>query len=226
MSSVPSPSHEPDDMAVQKAVPFSPRVGVVEVGQAKVVAELVREHAEAAILGLDGVVTNPDSRHRRSGHRRTGSRRPRGRSDAEVGRVDIPAVGPDRIRALGAAAGVLALTGVNRLEVIQVSVRLVKVAVVVVVVAVPDVEGREIRLDLRLGLAGALWLLVPGIPRVLDELPGAAEVLDRVVAVEGGVTAATVTQPLDLTGDGVMTRRLRRVEVGERVTGSPKKRSS
>ena len=46
-------------MSVQKPVPFSPPRGVVEVGQAEVVAELVREHADAAVLGLDRVVADP-----------------------------------------------------------------------------------------------------------------------------------------------------------------------
>ena len=57
--SVPSPSHEPDDISVQNAVPFSPRVRVVVVGQAEVVAELVGEDAEAAVLRLDRVVAEP-----------------------------------------------------------------------------------------------------------------------------------------------------------------------
>ena len=79
--------------------------GVVEVGQAEVVAELVAEDADAAVLGLDGVVADPEVRCRRSGRRRAvwaGA----GRADAVVERV--PAVAPDGVGALGAAAGLLA----------------------------------------------------------------------------------------------------------------------
>ena len=46
--------------------------GVVEVGQAEVVAELVGEHTQAAVLGLHGVVVDPDAgrvvRDQRTGH--------------------------------------------------------------------------------------------------------------------------------------------------------------
>ena len=45
-------------MIVQKPVEFSPP-DVVQVGQAEVVAELVREHADAAVLRLDRVVADP-----------------------------------------------------------------------------------------------------------------------------------------------------------------------
>ena len=55
---VPSLPYEPDDMMVQKPVELSP-TAVVQVGQAQIVAELVREHADAAVLRLDGVVAHP-----------------------------------------------------------------------------------------------------------------------------------------------------------------------
>ena len=61
------------------------------------------------------------------------------------------AMAPDGVGALGAAAGLLAFAGVDRLEVVDIAVRLVEVAVAVVVVAIPDVEGREHRVDLRRG---------------------------------------------------------------------------
>ena len=109
--------------------------GVVEVGQAEVVAELVGEDAEAAVLRLGGVVADPEA----------------GVADLDaavlvatagpplrVG-VDRPAVRPDRRRG---CAGLLALTGVHGLEVVDVAVRLVEVAVPVVVEAVPDGRTR------------------------------------------------------------------------------------
>jgi len=82
-------------------------------------------------------------------------------------------VGPDGIRALRAAASLFALAGVNRLEVVDVAVRLVEDAVVVVVVAVGLVELREVGLDLRRGLAGRDLGVEPGCGTVLDERPGA-----------------------------------------------------
>ena len=64
---------------------------------------------------------------------------------------------PDGVLALGAAAGLLALTGVDRLEVVDVAVGLVEVAVAVVVVAVDLVELREVGLDLGVVLPAATW---------------------------------------------------------------------
>ena len=79
-SGPPSPMLAPEDMRVQKPVEFSaPPVlpgGVVEVRQAEVVAVLVREHAEAAVLGLDRVVADPDAGRVVRDHRR--ERRPTG----------------------------------------------------------------------------------------------------------------------------------------------------
>src|SRR5690606_41353148 len=63
---------------------------------------------------------------------------------------------PDRVGALGAAAGGLVLTGVHDLEVVDVAVRLVEVAVAVVVVAVPLVVLGQLLLDLGVGHAGRL----------------------------------------------------------------------
>ena len=174
-------------------------VRVVEVGQAEVVAELVREHAEAAVLRLDRVVADPEARvaDLRAAELGVG-----GTGGAVVGRVHVPAVRPDRVLALRAAAGVLALAGVHRLEVVEVAVGLVEVAVVVVVVAVPHVERRELGLDGLVALAGRLLGVVPGVAGVLDELPGAAVVLDAVVAVGRGV-AGHLHPVADLAVDGV-----------------------
>ena len=55
----------PEDIRVQNAGVVLGATGVaggvVEVRQAEVVAVLVREDAEAAVLGLDGVVADPDA---------------------------------------------------------------------------------------------------------------------------------------------------------------------
>ena len=63
-------------------------------------------------------------------------------------RCDQIASSPSRRRRL------LAAPGVHRLEVVEVAVGLVEVAVAVEVVAVPDVELREVGVDVRRGLAG------------------------------------------------------------------------
>ena len=67
---------------------------------------------------------------------------------------------PDGVRALRAAARLLALAGVDRLEVVDVAVRLVEVAVAVVVVAIPDVELRQVVVDLLpASCPAAIWPL-------------------------------------------------------------------
>src|SRR6185312_12212449 len=84
----------------------------------------------------------------------------------------VPAVRPDRVGALVAAAGLLALARVDRLEVVDVAVRLVEVPVAVVVVPIPDVELREGLRDLRIALAGRRLLRMPGSELVTDKDPG------------------------------------------------------
>ena len=143
-------------------------VGVVEVGQAEVVAELVREDAEAAVLGLGRVVTDPDAGVTEL---HAAELVDAGPGLAGAGGVGVPAVRPDGVVALGAAAGLLALTGVDRLEVVDVAVGLVEVAVAVVVVAVDLVELREVGLDLGVVLPGGLLGGVPGRRGVLDVGP-------------------------------------------------------
>ena len=56
---------------------------------------------------------------------------------------------PDRVLALLRVTVGLVAAGVDDLEVVDVTVGLVEVAVTVVVVAVPLVEGLQLRLDLR-----------------------------------------------------------------------------
>ena len=75
--------------------------------------------------------------------------------------VDVPAVRPDRV---GGGAGLLALAGVDRLEVVDVAVGLVEVAVAVVVVAVPHVELGEVLASISAVLPSRGHLLgVPGV---------------------------------------------------------------
>ena len=124
--------------------------GVVVVGQAEVVAVLVREHGQAAVLGLDRVVRDPQA----GGADLGAAVLVAGRALARV-LERLPAVRPDGVLALERVAVGLVAAGVDDLEVVDVAVGLVEVAVGVVVVAVPLVVGREGRLDLRVGLPAA-----------------------------------------------------------------------
>ena len=185
--------------------------GVVEVGQAEVVAELVREHADAAVLRLDGVLADPvvavsDLDAAELVEARAGR--------AEVGGVRVPAVAPDGGVAEHATAGLVALASVERLEGVDVAVRLVEVAIGVVVVAVPDVEAAQVRVDLSGGLAGRDLRVVPAVDRVDEEGPdvGSAEV----IVIAGGV--AWHGDPIGhVAVDGVASGRLLDEPVAHRV---------
>ena len=132
---------------------------VVEIRQAEVVRVLVREDAEAAVLGLDGVVADPDAgrvvRDRRTARETPplpAFTPPNCESPAGPparGTLRVPAVAPDRVRALLRVAGRLVAAGVDDLEVIDEAVRLVEVAVAVEVVAIPDVERLQVGLRSR-----------------------------------------------------------------------------
>ncbi len=173
---------------------------VVQVRQTEVVAVLVGEDAQAAVLGLCGVVADPDAGVADLGAAGLVVGRA-GR--AGVGAVGVPAVRPDGVGALDAAARGLVLTGVHDLEVIDVAVGLVEVAVVVEVVAVPLVVLGEIGLDL-LGRT-ALGLLVggPGVHAVLDHVPGVGAV-GRTAVVRA--VAGLVVRDLDPVGDLAVDR--------------------
>src|SRR5262249_36060671 len=76
--------------------------GVVLVRQAEVVAELVREHADAAVLGLDRVVADPVVGLADPDALETaGSGAVRARRGARE--VGVPPMAPDGVRALGPA---------------------------------------------------------------------------------------------------------------------------
>ena len=108
--------------------------GVVQVGQAEVVAVLVREHADARVLGLHDVVR-----------------------ELEVGAGDVGAAGdrrrvrPERVGALGTAAARLVFTGVHEHDVVDHAIGLEHVAVVVAVALVFDVVVGPREVGLRLG---------------------------------------------------------------------------
>src|SRR5215207_6612862 len=76
---------------------------------------------------------------------------------------------PDGVLAERAATRLLALSGMHRLEVVDVAVGLVEVAVLVVIVAIPDVELRKIGIDLGGRPAGVDLRLPPGVGLVDQE---------------------------------------------------------
>ena len=110
--------------------------GVVEVRQAQVVGVLVGEHAHATVLRLDRVVGDPQAGVADLGAAVRVARR------ALAGVLEgLPAVRPDGVLALDRVAVGLVAARVHDLEVVDVAVGLVEVAVVVEVVAVPLVVG-------------------------------------------------------------------------------------
>ena len=86
----------------------------------------------------------------------------RDRSGRVGGLEGAPAVRPDGVLALVRVTVGLVATCVHDLQVVDVAVGLVEVAVAVPVVAVPDVVLRERRLDLLGRLASRQLLVVPG----------------------------------------------------------------
>ena len=125
----------------------------------------------ATILRLDSVVADPEAEAVELGAAQRvlrGTLRATGSSWEER----VPAVAPDRVLALPWIAVGLVATGVHDLEVVDVVVAFVEVAVAVMVVAVPDVERCKLRSDLGVGPACGLLVRYPLVHRVLDEEPG------------------------------------------------------
>ncbi|MCY1226165.1 hypothetical protein D9M72_383870 [compost metagenome] len=94
---------------------------------------------------------------------------------------------PDCVLAQGAAAAFLAFAGVDRLEVVDVTVRFIEVAVPVEVVTVPHIKLCKVRVNFSRCLAGRQLGIPPRVAGVPDKSPCAARVLGGVVAVEGSV---------------------------------------
>src|SRR5690349_11146954 len=131
-------------------------------------AELMRENADAAVLRLHLIVADPevaisdlDAAELVEG----------GTSAANQVEEGEPAMAPDGVFALRATTSLLALASMDRLEVIDVAVRLVEVAVAVVVVAVFLVKLRQVRIDLCGSLSCRDLAVIPGCYFVLDEEP-------------------------------------------------------
>ena len=117
-------------------------------------AVLVGDGRQAAVLGLDRVVAGPDAGVADLG---AAERVLRGAGDAGVGDEGVPAVAPDGVLALVRVAVGLVAAGVDDLQVVDVAVGLVEVAVAVEVVAVLHVVGGQLGLDLLGGAPARFW---------------------------------------------------------------------
>ena len=126
-------------MSVQKPVPFSATCCVVQIREPQVVPELVREHTDAAVLRLDGVVTHPEIRSRKVV---TSEMTPLG-SEIFI-EIRVPPMTPDRVAALRAAACFLAHARMHDAEVIDIAIRLSENAVPVAIVPVDLIGVHEV----------------------------------------------------------------------------------
>ena len=79
---------------------------------------------------------------------------------------------PNGVRAEGSAARFLTFSGVDDLEVIDVAVWLVEVAVPIEVVTVPFIESLQISSDLLNVHAGRKMISGPAVYVVSDQCPG------------------------------------------------------
>jgi hypothetical protein len=113
---------------------------------------------------------------------------------------------PDGVLALlGVPVGLVA-AGVDDLEVVDVAVGLVEVAVAVEVVPVVLVEALHVRLDLGGGAAGGLLVGDPLVGGVRDECPhvlAGAGVVDVAVAAVAGLVVLHLDPVGDLAVDAV-----------------------
>ncbi len=69
------------------------------------------------------------------------------------------------------------------MEGVDVAIRLVKVAVEIIVIAVPDVELAQVGVDLGRGLAGRDLGVVPAVDCILQELPDMCGITGAWIAV-------------------------------------------
>ena len=167
---------------VRRVVVGSGRVVVVR--QAEVVAVLVREHTGGTVLGLGRVVADPQLR---AGHAVATQQTVLRALRADTALSGVPAVAPDRVATLRTAAGLFALAGVHQLEVVDVTVGLIEVAVAVTVVAVLGVDLARRPVDALVDAA-----------RGLQARPDHA--VDRTVQVVRPVAAGAVGSELGLGG--------------------------
>src|SRR5690349_12035945 len=130
---------------------------IIQVRQANIVPVLVSEYAQTAVLRLNSVVIYPNTGgvvgdcDRGIGRRTTrpGIKASQGVKVAVYHRSIytprceecIPAMAPDCIRALVRIASGLVATCMNNLEVVDVAIGLIEVAIAIIVIAIPHIEG-------------------------------------------------------------------------------------
>ena len=109
---------------------------VIQIRQAKIVTELMGEHAHAAIFRFDGVIANPvvgatDLNTTKA--MRTYTIRTIG---AEIG---IPTMAPDGIGTLGTTTGFFTRTRVDGLEMVDITIGFIEVTITIRIVTIPDI---------------------------------------------------------------------------------------
>src|SRR5687767_2246238 len=100
-------------------------------------SKLMCKDTHAAILRLDGVIADPIVT---PANLHAAKFVEGGTGQSNIGKECIPAVAPDGIRALCTTTSFLTFTGMDRLEVINVAIRLIKVAIAVIIIAIPHIE--------------------------------------------------------------------------------------
>src|SRR5512142_917789 len=122
-------------------------------------AELMREHTYATVLRLNRVVADPvtGTTHRGASQRIEGW--------ARTGRrivIGIPAMTPDGVLALCTTTRLFAVAGMDDLEVIDITIGFVEVAIPVIVIAIPDIELAQVGIDFSGSLASGDLAVIPG----------------------------------------------------------------
>ena len=155
-------------------------------------AVFVREDADATVLRLDGVLANPivavaDLYTAALVEVRPGRARP--------ALPCVPTMTPDGPVVTSRRARLVADARMDRLEGIDVAIRFIEVAVAIIVIAIPDVELAQIRIDLVSCLAGCNLRSVPAVDSLIQEVPNLVSAAGMIeVIIIGAAGPDTCTQ--------------------------------
>ncbi len=105
---------------------------------------------------------------------------------------------PDCILSLRAAARLFAYTGVHDLEVVDVAIRLIEVAIAIPVIAVPHVELAQVVVDFAAAHSACSCGVIPGVRAILHKIPDRGA--DN-IAAEVRTIASFIERNLDPIGD-------------------------
>src|SRR5688572_8073800 len=130
--------------------------------------EFMCEHTYAAVLRFDGVITNPIT-----GIANLDTTKIMGASSIRaISRiVRIPAMAPDRVHAQNATTYFFTHASMDRLEMVNVTIGFIEIAVAVVIVTIPLVKTFQVITDLGGRHSSGKHISIPGINRIIDEAP-------------------------------------------------------